>query len=754
MGDEDDGLAELALQAQELVLELLADHRVDRAERLVHEHHRRVGGERAGDPDALLLAAGELGGVALGEGRVEADPLEQLHRALRAPAVLSMPSRRGTVDDVVEDGAVGEEAGVLDDVADAAPQLGLLEPRRVLAVEGDGAGRRPIIRLIIRSDVVLPQPEGPTSTVIWPVGASRLRSSTATVPSGNFLVTPSKTIMAINLTQRTDARPCEQREILARWTLTPCGSTAAQLDLDGLARASTGAPTVLDAGRPRARRHRPARRRPPRRGARGLRPHHGGRRRPRDGSAPRRWTTGCGCCAPTPPGGATSSREPVVRAALAIRANQLLAGGSGAAPVAAAGARRPCRCARRPTSPSCTAAAPSAPGTSPARRGRARPARRAAARRRVHAPVTWSSRSAEALPLMSSNAFVLAEAGLAARALRDLVDAADVVCALSFVALRGNPEAVSARRGGRGAAARGAGGGRHRAPPRSTGCSGSRPTCRTSSACARGPRCRDRCGTASPGSRTSCETMANTASENPVFGTTGGPDGTATTVTHHGGFHAASLALALDTTLLATCRSAQAVQSRVGHALTDPVDDLPLFLADDASGSSGLLIAEYVAASALAVVRTAASTPSSVQTSSVSAGIEDDASFAGEAAARLGDAVAAYRRLLAVELLCAVRTLRMRGVRLDGPLGEVVERARRRSAARPRGWTCRPTSTRPRRSCAPAPPSRAVDARSAVGRTGPAVGVRRAGGRRGTRPTDGASGRPVRASRGSRATDS
>ena len=39
-----------------------------------------------------------------------------------------------------------------------------------------------IIRLTMRSVVVLPQPEGPTRTVIWPVGASSVRSSTATDP--------------------------------------------------------------------------------------------------------------------------------------------------------------------------------------------------------------------------------------------------------------------------------------------------------------------------------------------------------------------------------------------------------------------------------------------------------------------------------------------------------------------------------------------------------------------------------------------
>src|SRR5262245_26906226 len=50
------------------------------------------------------------------------------------------------------------------------------------------------IRLIIRSVVVLPHPDGPTRTVICPVGISRSRSSTATVPSAYRLVTPSKVI--------------------------------------------------------------------------------------------------------------------------------------------------------------------------------------------------------------------------------------------------------------------------------------------------------------------------------------------------------------------------------------------------------------------------------------------------------------------------------------------------------------------------------------------------------------------------------
>ena len=54
-----------------------------------------------------------------------------------------------------------------------------------------------IIRLIIRRDVVLPHPDGPTSTVIWPDGASSDRSSTATVPSGYLLVTLSNRITVL-----------------------------------------------------------------------------------------------------------------------------------------------------------------------------------------------------------------------------------------------------------------------------------------------------------------------------------------------------------------------------------------------------------------------------------------------------------------------------------------------------------------------------------------------------------------------------
>jgi hypothetical protein len=53
-----------------------------------------------------------------------------------------------------------------------------------------------IILLIIRIEVVLPHPDGPTKTVNVPSGTSSVRSSTATVPSGYFFVTLVKVIIS------------------------------------------------------------------------------------------------------------------------------------------------------------------------------------------------------------------------------------------------------------------------------------------------------------------------------------------------------------------------------------------------------------------------------------------------------------------------------------------------------------------------------------------------------------------------------
>ena len=65
MGDEHNGLAELALQAQKFVLKIGAYKRIKRREGLVQKPDGGVGGERAGDADALLHTARHFAGIFL-----------------------------------------------------------------------------------------------------------------------------------------------------------------------------------------------------------------------------------------------------------------------------------------------------------------------------------------------------------------------------------------------------------------------------------------------------------------------------------------------------------------------------------------------------------------------------------------------------------------------------------------------------------------------------------------------------------------
>ncbi|MCY1515483.1 hypothetical protein D9M68_500710 [compost metagenome] len=65
MGDEDDGALLLRLQAYQLALHLATDQRIERGEGFVHEQDGRVVGQRAGQADALLHAAGQLVRVAV-----------------------------------------------------------------------------------------------------------------------------------------------------------------------------------------------------------------------------------------------------------------------------------------------------------------------------------------------------------------------------------------------------------------------------------------------------------------------------------------------------------------------------------------------------------------------------------------------------------------------------------------------------------------------------------------------------------------
>ena len=122
VGDEDDGLPEQGLQAQELVLHLLADERVEGGERLVEKPDVGLHRERSRDPHPLLLAAGKLPREVV-LAALQADESDHPAGPLHVVAALHAPhlEREG---DVLERGAMGQEGEVLKHHAHlAAPQI-------------------------------------------------------------------------------------------------------------------------------------------------------------------------------------------------------------------------------------------------------------------------------------------------------------------------------------------------------------------------------------------------------------------------------------------------------------------------------------------------------------------------------------------------------------------------------------------------------------------------------------------------------
>ena len=144
VGDEHHRLAEVAVEAEHLVLHIAADQWVERRERLVEEQQRRVVRQRAGQPDALLHAAGELVGVGV---LVAVQPHQGDDLLGPVPALLLLhPTHLEAVGDVVDDLPVRQQPEVLEDHrgmgAPQVTQLGLAGLHHVTPVDDHLAGGR------------------------------------------------------------------------------------------------------------------------------------------------------------------------------------------------------------------------------------------------------------------------------------------------------------------------------------------------------------------------------------------------------------------------------------------------------------------------------------------------------------------------------------------------------------------------------------------------------------------------------------
>ena len=157
-------------------------------------------------------------------------------------------------------------------------------------------------------------------------------------------------------------------------------------------------------------------------------------------------------------------------------------------------------------------------------------------------------------------------------------------------------------------------------------------------------------------------------SENPAVDSDSG------TLAHHGAFHAAYLASALDAARLAVAGSAGLSLRRVAMLLDPDLTGVAAFLGDGTPGASGAMGLEYAAGSALGDLRALAA-PASLQSVSLSrAGSRTTRASPSLAARQALAAGPAYAAVLAGELVGAVRAVRLRGLAVpaDG-WGAVVE---------------------------------------------------------------------------------
>ncbi|GGT25940.1 histidine ammonia-lyase [Streptomyces chromofuscus] len=278
----------------------------------------------------------------------------------------------------------------------------------------------------------------------------------------------------------------------------------------------------------------------------------------------------------------------------------------------------------------------------------------------------------DALALISSNALTLGQSALALHELRGLLAATQVVAALSLLAVDGSHEAYAAPV--------------HAARPHRGTADVARRMRRLIGAADRphpplgriqdpyGFRCLPQIHGPAQDAADALEDVLtveiNAAAENPLIS----PEDMA--AYHHGGFYQAQLALALDHFRLAITQVARLSTSRLSTLNEPAYTRLRPFLADHEPASSGVMILEYAAGAALGDLR-AFSAPASLGHAVLSRGVEEQASFASLAARQTLRACGAYRLVVGCELVAAVRALRQRDLRPepDLPAGRALELA-------------------------------------------------------------------------------
>jgi histidine ammonia-lyase len=181
----------------------------------------------------------------------------------------------------------------------------------------------------------------------------------------------------------------------------------------------------------------------------------------------------------------------------------------------------------------------------------------------------------------------------------------------------------------------------------------------------------------------------NAAAENPLVVLPADRDAPAG-IYHHGGFHQALLTQTLDALNLALLSVGQLSLARLDLTFHPEFTDLRPFLADGEPASSGVMILENGAHDALSELRNAAM-PAGLGHATLSRGVEDHTPFTSQAARQTARAADALRLVLATELVAALRTLRLR--RLQPAAGTPLARIYAVAEVLDPGTADRPSTT-------------------------------------------------------------
>lgn len=173
------------------------------------------------------------------------------------------------------------------------------------------------------------------------------------------------------------------------------------------------------------------------------------------------------------------------------------------------------------------------------------------------------------------------------------------------------------------------------------------------------------------------ETEINSVTDNPTIF----PD--ENEILSGGNFHAQPLALALDFLAIALAELGSISERRIFQLMLGK-RGLPVFLTEQAGLNSGLMIAQYTAAS-IASQNKQLCTPASVDNVVSSNGQEDHVSMAANAATKCYRVVENVERLLAIELLCAAQAVELRRPLRTSPILEKILTAYREKVPLLRG---------------------------------------------------------------------